>query len=77
MGTVQGMSSSSGLTEEQWDLCEPVFNAPGRRGRDHSGDLPIVVDAMLYLAQASSQWLHLPTPFGPRTASALTAGRCA
>jgi hypothetical protein len=32
VGTTRGMSYPSDLTDEQWDLLEPVFNAPGKRG---------------------------------------------
>ena len=41
------MPYPSDLTDEQWDLLEPVFNAPGKRGRRHADDLRSVVDAML------------------------------
>jgi hypothetical protein len=32
VGTVCGMTYASDLTDEQWALLEPVFNAPGKRG---------------------------------------------
>lgn len=54
--TVPGMPYPSDLTDEQWDLLEPVFNAPGKRGRRHADDLRGVVDAMLYIAQTGCQW---------------------
>lgn len=41
------MSYPSDLTDDQWVLLEPVFNAPGKRGRKHAADLRTVVDAML------------------------------
>jgi putative transposase len=50
------MSYPSDLTDERWDLLEPVFNAPGRRGRKHADHLQTVVDAMLYIAQTGCQW---------------------
>jgi transposase len=31
--TVQGMSYPCDLTDEQWELLEPVFNAAGKRER--------------------------------------------
>lgn len=37
----------SDLTDEPWELLEPVFNAPAQRGRKHADDLRGVVDAML------------------------------
>ena len=43
------MAYPSDLTDDQWDLLEPVFNAPGKRGRKHAADLRNVVDAMLYI----------------------------
>ncbi len=61
------MSYPSDLTEEQWGLLEPVFNAPGKRGRKHGDDLRTVVDAMLYIAQTGCQWRYLPESFGPWT----------
>lgn len=61
------MSYSSDLTDEQWALLEPVFNAPGKRGPKHAPDLRRVVDAMLYVSHTGCQWRYLPTSFGPWT----------
>lgn len=61
------MPYPSDLTDEQWDLLEPVFNAPGKRGRRHAHDLRSVVDAMLYISQTGCQWRYLPESFGPWT----------
>lgn len=47
---MRGMSYPSDLTDEQWELLKPVFNAPGERGRKHADDQRGVVDAMLYIA---------------------------
>jgi hypothetical protein len=33
------MSYPRNLTDEQWQLVEPVFNVPEKRGRKHGGDL--------------------------------------
>ena len=59
------MSYPSDLTDEQWDLLQSGFNAPGKRGRKHGDDLRTVVDAMLYVAQTGFQWRYLPASFGP------------
>ncbi len=59
-----GMAYPSDLTDEQWALLEPVFNAPGKRGRKHAEDLRSVVDAMLYIVQTGCQWRCLPESFG-------------
>ena len=61
------MSYPSDLTDDQWGLLEPMFNAPGKRGRKHGDDLRTVVDAMLYIAQTGCQWRYLPQSFGPWT----------
>jgi putative transposase len=61
------MPYPSDLTDEQWNLLEPVFNAPGKRGRRHADDLRSVVDAMLYIVQTGCQWRYLPESFGPWT----------
>ncbi len=61
------MSYPSDLTDDQWELLEPVFNAPGKRGRKHADDLRTVVDAMLYIVQTGCQWRYLPQSFGPWT----------
>ncbi len=65
--TVCGMSYPSDLTDEQWALLEPVFNAPGKRGPKHAPDLRRVVDAMLYVSHTGCQWRYLPESFGPWT----------
>ena len=61
------MSYSTDLTDEQWALLEPVFNAPtAKRGPKHAPDLRGVVDAMLYISHTGCQWRvvqrrdHLP-----------------
>ncbi len=61
------MSYPSDLTDEQWERLEPVFNAPGKRGRKHGDDLRSVVGAMLYITQTGCQWRYLPESFGPWT----------
>ncbi len=61
------MSYPSDLTDDQWGLLEPVFNAPGKRGRRHADDLRTVVEAMLFIAQTGCQWRYLPESFGPWT----------
>ena len=67
MVTVRSMPYPRDLTDEQWELLEPVFNAPGKRGRKHGNDRRTVVDAMLYIAQTGCQWRCLPASFGPWT----------
>ena len=61
------MSFPSDLTDDQWDLLEPVFNASGKRCHKHASDLRTVVDAMLCIAQTGCQWRYLPASFGAWT----------
>ncbi len=61
------MPCPSDLTDEQWELLEPVFNTPGKRGRRHAAVLRTVVDGMLYISQTGCQWRYLPESFGPWT----------
>jgi transposase len=61
------MPYPSDLIDEHWDLLEPVFNAPGKRGRRHADDLRSVVDAMLNIVQTGCQWRYLPESFGSWT----------
>jgi hypothetical protein len=70
VGTVRVMGYASDLTDEQWALLEPVFNAPGKRGPKHAPDLRRVVDAMLYISHTGCQWRFLPESFGPWTLTA-------
>jgi hypothetical protein len=65
VGTVCGMSYSSDLTDEQWALLKPVFNAPGKRGPRHAPDLRSVVDAMLYISTPAASGGSSPSRSGP------------
>ena len=64
---MRSMSYSSDLTDQQWALLEPVFNAPGKRGPKLAADRRGVVDAMLYVSPTGCQWRFLPESFGPWT----------
>ena len=64
----------SDLSDAQWDLLEPVFDAPGKRGRTHAHDLRRVVEAILYIAQRATarrqstrSVSETTIPSGPRT----------
>ena len=56
-----GTAYPSDLTDEQWALLEPLFNAPGKRV---VRTCATVVDAMLYIAQTGGPWRYLPESFG-------------
>jgi putative transposase len=61
------MPYPSDLTDEQWELLEPLLRRPGKRGPRHGEDLRRVVDGMMYVTQTGCQWRYLPAEFGPWT----------
>ena len=61
------MAYPSDLSNEQWDLLEPLLVTPGKRGPRFGADLRRVVDGMLYIAHTGCQWRFLPAEFGPWT----------
>jgi transposase len=61
------MAYLSDLTDEQWNLLEPLLVISSKRGPKHGSDLRHVVDAMLYISHTGCQWRYLPEQFGPWT----------
>lgn len=59
------MSYPSDLTDEQWQLIEPLIPKPGFGGRPRQVDMRRVVDAVLYLSRTGCAWRMLPKDFGP------------
>jgi putative transposase len=53
------MSYPRDLTDDQWELLEPVFNTPGKRGRMHAGDLRTVVNGILCTTRTGCPWRYL------------------
>lgn len=62
---MRGMAYPTDVTDEQWALLEPVFNAPGKRGRKHCDDLRTVVDAMLSSRRQAVSGAICPSRSGP------------
>jgi len=52
------------LTDEQWELIEPLFPAAAPTGRPRS-NLRLVVGGILWILNAGSAWRDLPGDFGP------------
>lgn len=52
------------LTEEQWQLLEPILPPAKGRGRPRA-DLREVLNAIFYITQAGCAWRLLPTNFPP------------
>ena len=58
-------SYPSDLTDEQWQLIEPILPKPGFGGRPRSVDMRQVINAILYLSRTGCAWRMLPKDFGP------------
>ena len=52
------------LTDEQWELLEPVLGVGGSRGPQPRVDRRRIVDAVLYQARTGCRWRYLPTENG-------------
>lgn len=65
--TRRAVGDSSDLTDEEWEIVEPMLRYAGKRGRRHGADLRKVVDAILYVSKTGCQWRMLPSDFGPWT----------
>jgi putative transposase len=50
----------SDVTNEQWELVEPVLARNGVWGRPREVDLREVVNAIVYLVRTGCQWRYLP-----------------
>jgi putative transposase len=59
-------SYPSDLSNEQWELLEPLIPVyPG--GRPRTTNVRDVVDAVLYLLRTGCQWRYLPKDFPPKS----------
>lgn len=59
MVTVRRMPYPSDLTDDQWDLLEPVFNAPSKRGRKHAENLRSVAKSFENSDSSATGWLQV------------------
>jgi len=55
----------SDLTDEEWQLLEPVFEEidPYTTGRPRTTDLREIVNAIFYLNKTGCQWRYMPKDF--------------
>ena len=51
------------LSDEQWNLLEPMLPPPFLRGRKRTVDLREIVNAILYLLRTGCAWRYLPHDF--------------
>ena len=58
-------SYPSDLTDDQWQLIEPLLPKPGFGGRPRTIDLRRVINGILYLSRTGCAWRMLPKDFGP------------
>lgn len=59
------MSRSQVLTDDQWELIDPLMpSSVGKRGRSF-GDHRRVVEGMIYRYRTGVAWRDLPSDFGP------------
>jgi transposase len=56
---------ASDLTQEQWDLIQPLLPKARPGGRPRTTNLRSVVNAVLYLNRTGCQWRYLPKCFPP------------
>jgi len=60
---MDGRNYSSDLTDEQWQLIEPLLPPPSRVGRPRRVCRRQVVNAILYVNRTGCQWRQLPHDF--------------
>ncbi len=59
---VGDFGSGQALTDEQFQLLEPLLPPAKPGGRPRSTDIRRVLDAVFYLLRTGCQWRHLPPP---------------
>jgi transposase len=55
----------SDLTDQQWELVEPLLPAPKSGGRPEKHPRRLIVDAILYVVRTGCSWRQLPSDFPP------------
>jgi putative transposase len=57
---------STDMTDDQWQLIEPLLPPPKPRGRRRTVNVREILNAILYLLRTGCQWRNLPHDFPPR-----------
>jgi len=57
------MAYDTDLSDKQWNIIAPLLPVNNKRGRPTELDLPLVLNAILYLARTGCQWRNLPKEF--------------
>ena len=55
----------SDLTDDQWEILEPLLRPKTKRGRPRTYPLREMVNAVRYMAKTGCQWRYLPNDFPP------------
>jgi putative transposase len=55
----------SDLTDQEWNLLEPLLASPERRGRPPKWPARRVADAVFYLLRSGCAWRMLPREYPP------------
>ena len=58
-------SYPSDLTDQEWNLLEPLLASPERRGRPPKWPARQVADAVFYLLRSGCAWRMLPREYPP------------
>lgn len=64
------MGYPSDLTDEQWELVEPIVSSKSveelyKGGRPRTVDLRAIVNALVYMDRTGIQWRYFPSDFPP------------
>lgn len=57
----------SDVTEEEWQLVEPLIPPAKRGGRKRTVDIRAVLNAVMYILSSGCQWRALPKDLPPRS----------
>ena len=60
---MDGRKYPSDLTDEQWQLIEPLLPPPSRVGRPRRICRRRIMNAILYVNRTGCQWRQLPSDF--------------
>jgi transposase len=57
----------SDLTDDQWQIIEPLIPCAKRGGRRRTTDMREVINAIFYIERSGCQWRMIPKDFPPRS----------
>lgn len=63
--TRQKRGSPTDVSDQEWQLIEPLLPDAGKTGRPRKTDLRSVINALRYLVRSGVEWRMLPNDFPP------------